>query len=118
MTTTMTFGKMGVGARMMTPFVVPTSIDQLAAVVRAFGSNREAARALLCPQDSMVEVPDTWTAENGTVYDNPQQVVDVDFMENEAGETLLYAICMPKYASAVALAFDQRNQEPATETTA
>ena len=39
-------------------------------------------------------------------------------MENEAGETLLYAICMPKYASAVALAFDQRNQEPAVETTA
>ena len=111
-------GKVGVGARMMTSFVVPTSIDQLAAVVRAFGTNREAARTLLCPQDSIVELPDTWTAENGTVYSNPQQVVDVDFMENEAGETLLYAICMPKYASAVALAFDQRNQEPAVETTA
>lgn len=111
-------GKVGVGARMMTSFVVPTSIDQLAAVVRSFGSNREAARALLCPQDSIVELPDTWTAENGTVYSNPQLVVDVDFMENKAGETLLYAICMPKYASAVALAFDQRNQEPAVETTA
>ena len=112
------FGKIGTGARMMTSFVVPTSIDQLAAVVRSFGSNRESARALLCPQDSIVEIPDTWTAENGTVYSNPQQVVDVDFMENEAGETLLYAICMPKYASAVDLPFDQRNQEPAVETTA
>ena len=112
------FGKIGAGQRMMTPFVVPTSLDDLAAVVRAFGSNREAARALLCPQDSMVEIPDTWTAESGTVYSNPQQVVDVDFMENEAGETLLYAICVPKYASTVTLAFDQRNQEPSVETTA
>ncbi len=112
------FGKMGAGARMMTPFVVPTTLDDLAAVVRAFGSNREAARAFLCPQDSMVELPDTWTAENGTVYSNPQQVVDVDFMENESGETLLYAICIPKYASTVTLPFDQRNQEPAVEATA
>ena len=118
MTTTTTFGKMGVGQKMMTSFVVPTSIDQLAVIVRAFGSNRDAARALLCPQESMVELPDTWTAENGTVYSNPQQVVDVDFMENAAGETLLYAICMPKYASAVSLPFDQRNQEPAVEATA
>lgn len=109
-------GKIGAGQKLV--FAVPTSLDELAAVVRSFGSNREFARALLCPQDSIVELPDTWTAENGTVYSNPQQVVDVDFMENEAGETLLYAICMPKYASAVALAFDQRNQEPAVETTA
>lgn len=109
-------GKIGVGQKLV--FVVPASLDDLATVVRSFGSNREAARALLCPQDSIVELPDTWTAENGTVYSNPQQVVDVDFMENGDGEMLLYAICMPKYASAVALAFDQRNQEPAVETTA
>ena len=109
-------GKVGVGQKLV--FAVPASLDDLAAVVRSFGSNREAARALLCPQDSIVELPDTWTAENGTVYSNPQQVVDVDFMENKDGETLLYAICMPKYASAVAFAFDQRNQEPAVETTA
>lgn len=109
-------GKIGAGQKLV--FAAPTSLDELAAVVRSFGSNREAARTLLCPQDSIVELPDTWTAENGTVYSNPQQVVDVDFMENEAGETLLYAICVPKYASAVSIAFDQRNQEPSVEETA
>lgn len=65
-----------------------------------------------------IEVPDTWTADNGVEYSDPCIVVDVQEKEDADGNTHWVAIMQRKWASLNAIPFDAPENEEATEETA
>lgn len=65
-----------------------------------------------------VEIQDTWTADDGTVYSQPRFVAKVQNVVGEDGETHLAAIMQEKWAGLNAIPFDAAENEEATEETA
>ena len=93
---------------------VVTNFTSLQETLALFAGNADAARANLVG----IELPDTWTSEEGTVYDDPLIVVDVDVFTNELNEAHVGAICQRKWATLYDTVFDQRNQDISTDVTA
>ncbi len=93
---------------------VVTNFTSLQETLALFAGNADAARANLVG----IELPDTWTSEEGTVYDDPLIVVDVDVFTNELNEVHVGAICQRKWATLYDTVFDQRNQDISTDVTA
>ena len=93
---------------------VVTNFTLLQETLALFAGNADAARANLVG----IELPDTWTSEEGTVYDDPLIVVDVDVFTNELNEAHVGAVCQRKWATLYDTVFDQRNQDISTDVTA
>ncbi len=94
-----------------------TTFAKLQEALTWFGTNETAARNNLVG----IEIADTWTATNGTVYDNPRVVWDVHYFEDENGVSHLGALMGTKYCSSNDVQFDAAEGEEcdsATETTA
>lgn len=64
------------------------------------------------------EIPDTWTDEDGVVWDDPSIVVHVGNVTDPTGSTHVAAIMQRKYASSKTYIYDAPEQEVPTETTA
>jgi len=64
------------------------------------------------------KILDTWTTEGGTAQSNPMICVDIDAFEGEDGETHVGAVMMREWATQESIAFDERNQDIATESVA
>lgn len=64
------------------------------------------------------EIPDTWTDEDGVVWDDPSIVVHVGNVTDPEGSIHMAAIMQRKYASSKTYIYDAPEQEVPTETTA
>lgn len=67
------------------------------------------------------EISDTWTATNGTVYDNPMRVIGVNYYKGEDDQQHLALLLQRKWASHNDVQFDEAEGvecDSATETTA
>lgn len=67
------------------------------------------------------EISDTWTATNGTVYDNPMRVIGVNYYKGEDDQQHLALLLQRKWASYNDVQFDEAEGvecDSATETTA
>ena len=81
---------------------IPTTFTELLDELRKYGNAQQLAREEL----TGLIIPDTWTATNGTVYDDPMRIVDVKWYEAEDGRTVLGAKCQRVYVGADAVQFD------------
>lgn len=63
-----------------------------------------------------IEIADTWTDENGTVYSDPMIVQDVQEVQDDQGNAHLAAIMMRKYATKYDVQFDAPEQQLCNST--
>lgn len=83
------------------------------AVVAACTTQAEG-RAAFFPNGAATTIADTWTDENGTVYNDPMIVQDVQWVTDPEGRRRLAAILMRKYATKNAVQFDAPEQQVCT----
>lgn len=91
------------------------------AINSQYDTDEERVAAGLDAQSGVVgvEIPDTWTKDDGTTTINdPLIVVDFGIQTDENGDAFVGATLMRKWATVNSVQFDNRNQEYAAETVA
>lgn len=77
-------------------------------------TTQDEGRAAFFPNGAATTIADTWTDENGTVYNDPMIVQDVQWVVDPEGRRRLAAILMRKYATKNAVQFDAPEQQVCT----